>query len=66
MNKQLCRLVVSFLLMTASAELLVGDSALLLHFSESRTTSQNSTVVPIFQNVLLFTSVFYCKKRKYF
>ena len=33
MNKQLCRLVVSFLLMTASAGLLIGDSALLLYFS---------------------------------
>ena len=27
---------------------------------------QNSTVVPIFQNLSLFMSVFYCVSRKYF
>ena len=41
MNKQFCPQVVSFLLMTAAADLLIGDSALLLYFSESRRTSQN-------------------------
>ena len=32
------------------ADLLTGDSTLLLYFSESRARSQNSTLVPIFQN----------------
>ena len=42
-------------------------SALLLCFSESRTRSRNSTiVVPIFQNLSLFMSVFYCVSLKYF
>ena len=48
--------------MIALADLLT----FLLYFSESRTKSQNSTVVPIFQNLLLFMSVFYCVSRKYF
>ena len=46
-------------LMTALVDLLIGDSALLLYFSESRARSQKSTIVPIFQNLLLFMSVFY-------
>ena len=41
-------------------DLLIRDSALLLYFSESRTRSRNSTIVPIFQNLSLFMSVFYC------
>ena len=49
--------------MTALADLLIGDSALLLYFSESRTRSRNSTKVPIFQNFLLFMCVLL---RKYF
>ena len=65
-NKWLYRLVVRFLLMTALADLLIGDSALLLYFSESRTRSRNSTGVPIFQNLPLFVSVFYCVSLKYF
>ena len=48
------------------ADLLIGDSALLLYFSESGTRSRNSTFVPIFQNLLLFMSVFYCVSRTYF
>ena len=44
--------------MTALADLLIGDSVLLLYLSESRTRSQNSTIVPIFQNLLLFVAVF--------
>ena len=63
MNKLLCRLVVRFLLMTALADLLIGDSALLLYFSESRTRSRNSTAVPIFQNLSLFMSVLLCKSK---
>ena len=35
------KLVVWFLLMTALADLLIGDSALVLYFSVSRTWSQN-------------------------
>ena len=54
---------VRFLLMTALADLLIGDSALLLYFSESRTRSQNSTIVPIFQNLSLFMSVLLCKSK---
>ena len=46
-----------FLLMTALADIV--DSALLLYFSEPRTRSRNSTIAPIFQNLLLFMSVFY-------
>ena len=35
--------------MTSLAELLAGDSALLLYFSESRTGYQNSTIdIPIY------------------
>ena len=52
--------------MTALADLLIGDSALLLYFSETRTRSRNSTVVAIFQNLSLFISVFYCISRKQF
>ena len=52
--------------MAALADLLIGDSALLLYFSESRTRSRNSTIVPIFQNLSLFLSVFYCVSLKYF
>ena len=55
-----------FLLMSALADLLIDDSALLLYFNESRTRSRNFTVVPIFQNLSLFMSVFYCANRKYF
>ena len=33
---------------------------------ESGSRSRNSTIVPIFQNLLLFMSVFYCVCRKYF
>ena len=61
-NNWLCRPVVRFLLMIALADLLT----FLLYFSESRIKSQNSTVVPIFQNLSLFISVFYCVSRKYF
>ena len=52
--------------MTALADLLIGDYTLLLYFSESKARSRNSTTVPIFQNLLLFTSVFYCVIQKYF
>ena len=63
----ICRLVVvSLLLMTALADLLIGDSTLLLHFSESRTRCQNSTMVPIFQNLLLVMSVLLCKSKVFF
>ena len=52
--------------MTALADLLIGDSTLLLHISEFRARSQNSTIVPIFQNFLSFMSVFYWVIRQYF
>ena len=52
--------------MTALADLLIGDSALLLYFSESRTRSRNSTLVPISQNLPLFISVFDYVSRTYF
>ena len=45
---------------------LIVDSALLLYFSESRTRSQNSSIVHIFQNLLLFMSVFDCVSQNYF
>ena len=35
--------------MTAVADLLIGDSALLLYFSKSWKRSQKSTIVPIFR-----------------
>ena len=44
---------------------IIGDSALLLYFSESRISSRNSTIVPIFQNLSLFTTMFYCVSLKY-
>ena len=47
------QLEVGFLLMTASADLLIGHSVLLLHFSESRTRSQNSTKVPVFIEIVV-------------
>ena len=59
MNKWLCRLVVRFLLMTDLADLSIGESALLQYFSESRSRSRKSTIVPIFQNLVLFMSVFF-------
>ena len=34
--------------MIVSTDPIIGDSALLLHFSESRTRSLNSTIVPMF------------------
>ena len=49
-----------------SKPILIGDSALLLYFSESRTRIRNFTIVPIFQNFSLFMPVFYCVSRKYF
>ena len=42
--------------MTALVDLLIGDSALLLYLSGSRTWRRNSTIVPIFQNLSLFMS----------
>ena len=47
-------------------DLLLGESALLLYFSESRTRSRNSTIVPIFQILSVFMSVFYCVSLKHF
>ena len=61
----MCRLTVRFLVMTTLADLLIGDSALLLYFREFRTRSGDSTIAPIFQNLLLFTSVLYCVTWKY-
>ena len=46
--------------------MMTGDSALLLYFSESKTRSRNSTIVPVFQNKSIFMSVFYCVSQKYF
>ena len=40
MNKWFCRLVVMFLLMTALVDVLIGEFALLLYFSESRKRMQ--------------------------
>ena len=46
------------------ADLLIGDSALLLYFSESRIRSRNSTIVPIFQNfVVIYVCVLLCKSK---
>ena len=61
----MCRLTVRFLVMTTLADLLIGNSALLLYFRKFRTRSGDSTIAPIFQNLLLFTSVLYCVTRKY-
>ena len=61
----MCRLTVRFLVMTTLADLLIGDSALLLYFREFRKRSGDSTIAPIFQNLLLFLSVLYCVTRKY-
>ena len=66
MNKWLCWLAAKFLLMTALLDVLIGDSALLLYFSKSRTRSRNSIIVPISQNLSLFMSVFYCVSGKDF
>ena len=52
--------------MTILADLLIGDSTLLLYFSESRIKSRNSTIVPIFQNLPLFLFVFYRVSQKHF
>ena len=58
--------LVDLLLMIALVDLLIGDSAILLYFSESRIRSRNSTLVPILQNFSLFMSVFYCVSQRYF
>ena len=42
-----------------SADLLIGDSALLLYYSESRTRSRNSTIVHISQG---FVDICACVK----
>ena len=48
-------IVSKFLPMTALADLLIGDSTLVLYFSGSRTRSPSSAIVPIFQNLSLFS-----------
>ena len=58
--------LVDLLLMIALVDLLIGDSVILLYFSESRIRSRNSTLVPILQNFSLFMSVFYCVSQRYF
>ena len=58
--------IYTYILMTALADLLIRESALLLYFSESRTRGRNSTIVPIFHNLSLFMSVFCCVSLKYF
>ena len=52
--------------MTALADLLIGDSALLLYFSEPRTMNRKCTMVTNLQNLLLFISVFYRVSRFFF
>ena len=52
--------------MTASTDLLIGDSALLLYFSEPRTRNRKCTMVTNLQNLLLFISVFYRASRFFF
>ena len=42
--------------MTALAELLIGDSAVVLYFSESMTRNRNSTILPIFRICICFTA----------
>ena len=65
MNKRLCRLKVRFLLITDLADLLIGGSALLLlYFGESRTRSRNSTIVPIFPEVVvIYVCLLLCKSK---
>ena len=65
MNKRLCRLKVRFLLITDLADLLIGDSALLLlYFGESRTRSRNSAIVPIFPEVVvIYVCLLLCKSK---
>ena len=45
------------------ADLLIGDSTLLLYFSKSTTRSRNSTIVPVFQNLSLFMCVLLCESK---
>ena len=49
--------------MTALEDLLIGDSALLLYFSESRARSQNSTIVytHFLEFVVIYVCVLLCK-----
>ena len=49
--------------MTALAGLLIGDFALLLYFSESKTKSRNSTIVP---NVVIYVCALQCKLKVFF
>ena len=60
----MCLLVVRFQLKTALKDLLIGDSALLLCVNKSEVRSRNSAMVPIFQDLLLLMSVYYCVSRK--
>ena len=46
--------------MTALDDLLKGDSALQLCFSEFRTRSRNSTIVPTFMNFSFFVCILLC------
>ena len=62
-------LVVKFLLVATLVDLIIDDSALLLYFSgcRQRTRCQkNHTEVPIFWNMSLPMSVFYCKDESMF
>ena len=52
--------------MTALADLLIGDSALLLYFSEPRTRNRKCIMVTNLQNLLIFISVFYRVSRFFF
>ena len=52
--------------MTALVGLLIGDSGLLLYFSESRTRSENSTIAPIFSEfVVIYVCVLLCKSKAF-
>ena len=52
--------------MTVSADLLIGNFALLLYFSESKKRRQNSAKLFVFQSMLLVMPVFYWLIQKYF
>ena len=57
-------IVVMFLLMAALADLLIGDSALLLYFRESWTSSPNSAIVGHFSEFfVIYVYVLLCKSK---
>ena len=65
MDKRLCQLLVKFLPLIALTDTLIGDSALLLYFSEFRIRSRNFAIVATHfpEFVVIYVFVLLCKSK---